>query len=178
MPFGHGSGRYSAIHFMTTGGNGPGIVVTALSPEAMRQPSARWHTIWCADIRPHRAGVSGLIVLNRRKISALHSSRAKVFTSGSRAHQPLATGSTEGVKSASAAAFGLFQDLQEFRLLPQRVELRPCRQRRADEISLVDSAAQGTPARLRIRRCRTAAIPAGRSPLDRRGFSTHRTSTG
>ncbi len=146
--------------------------VTAFSPEAMRQPSARWHTIWCADIRPHRAGVSGLIVLNRRRISALHSSRAKVFIEP--AHEPISR-SPPAARKASRA-----------RARPPSACSRICRNSgsfrsesncgHAASVGLtkypLSTARRRYPDRLRIRRHRRAAIPAGRSPLDRRGSST------
>src|SRR5437773_3807281 len=45
----------------------------------MRSASARWHTIWCADMRPHRRTLSGRISLNRRRISDLSCGCANVF---------------------------------------------------------------------------------------------------
>ena len=44
-----------------------------------RNASLRWHTIWCADIRPHRRVHSGRTVFRRRTISALSAGRAIVF---------------------------------------------------------------------------------------------------
>src|SRR5688572_18477664 len=127
---------------MTTRGSRPATGVTTFSPEAMRQASARWHTIWCADIRPQRAGVSGPIVRRRCRISALHSARANVFITRSRAHEALATGGMERGERTCATGFGLFHERSELALLTQFVKLRPRGERGAREVPLYDCAAE------------------------------------
>jgi hypothetical protein len=47
----------------------------------MRQESLRWQTIWCADIRPQRAALSGRSTLSLWTISAASRALASVFTS-------------------------------------------------------------------------------------------------
>jgi hypothetical protein len=39
--------------------------LTGLCPVPMRKASLKWHTIWCADIRPQRRALSGRTTLNR-----------------------------------------------------------------------------------------------------------------
>src|SRR6185295_12457727 len=107
----------------------------------MRKASLRWHTIWCADIRPHRRALSGRTDLSRWRISALSSSRASVFMAWpSTAEQSLPARLAERVQRLPAARFGLGQDFLEGGIAAQRVEVRAAREGRGNEITLGNGA--------------------------------------
>ena len=100
----------------------------ATSPDAIRQASAQWQIIWCADIVPQRRALSGRTGLSRRTISSRHSSRASVFMAsvpGGGAEQALAAGLAERGQRAGAARFRRGEQRLEARIAAQRVELRP-----------------------------------------------------
>src|SRR5580704_2614379 len=77
-PCGHGNGAYRAIHLMTPRPN-IGLGANDFCPITPRNESARWHTIWCADIFPHRRWLSARTRPTRSLISFLHCPSASVF---------------------------------------------------------------------------------------------------
>src|SRR5271165_7159717 len=77
-PCGHGNGAYSAIHLMTLRPN-VGLGANDFCPITPRNESARWHTIWCADIFPHRRWLSTRTRPTRSSISFRHCASASVL---------------------------------------------------------------------------------------------------
>src|SRR5688500_4375109 len=106
----------------------------------MRKASDRWHTIWCADMRPHRRTLSGRTVFNRRASSALSRGRARVFTSPPEKSLPACL--AERGQRPPAARLRFRQHVLESGIVPERVELPASGQGGGDEVALGDRASQ------------------------------------
>src|SRR5882672_5250839 len=143
-PGGQRRGAYRAIHLTIVRLRSPGTWLTGFWPRPMRKASARWHTIWGADMRPQRRALSGRTSRSRRRISVVSPGRARVFMAPgpSVTQKPLAPGLAERGQRPIAARFRHRHDLLEAGIAAQRVEGPASRQRRDDEVALGDGAPQ------------------------------------
>ena len=98
---------YSAIHFITVRCKTPLASLTSFPPLIIRNESLKWQIIWCADIRPQRRVLDGVMSLSLRTISARHSALASVFIRAASSQEPLPAGLAECGECFEPPRFGL-----------------------------------------------------------------------